>query len=214
MPLHSYRSYRRKLGISVSSSSVLRRTYIRPSNAPKPILDIKHIRQSPGLYAQNCVDRNYTALKESPWKILDLYNRRQLVQKDAIEFRKRNNELRRELAKSASMSGDAEGDIQHEGRAAKKAVLDEARHMKEQLGAIDRQEKELEQEMEGLAWALPNLSSQHTPVGEEPAVIEYINEHPESVPGGAERVWKSHVDIGSELSLLDFTGAATTSGWG
>jgi len=214
MSVHSYRSCRKTFATSSLPQSILRRAYNRPPNAPKPILDIKHIRQNPGLYAQNCVDRNYAALKESPWKILDLHNRRQLVQKDATQFRKRNNALRRQLAKSASMSGDAEGDIQHEGRTAKKAVLEEARHMKEQLGVIDRQEKELEQEMEGLAWALPNLSSQQTPVGEEPAVMGYINEHPESLQGGGERVWKSHVDIGSELSLLDFTGAATTSGWG
>ncbi|KAF2465566.1 class II aaRS and biotin synthetase [Lindgomyces ingoldianus] len=68
--------------------------------------------------------------------------------------------------------------------------------------------------MESLAQDLPNLSSTHTPVGYTPEVVEYINDHPEPEPSKSDRVWRSHVHIGSELGLIDFGGAAQTSGWG
>ncbi|KAK1761492.1 class II aaRS and biotin synthetase [Echria macrotheca] len=68
--------------------------------------------------------------------------------------------------------------------------------------------------MEALALAIPNLTSDETPRGPEPRVLSYINDHPEPEPALSDRVWRSHVHIGAELGLLDFTGAARASGWG
>jgi len=65
-----------------------------------------------------------------------------------------------------------------------------------------------------LAAALPNLTSDETPRGDVPTVVGYINNHPEPRGFSSDRVWRSHVHIGSELNLLDFSSAATTSGWG
>lgn len=69
-------------------------------------------------------------------------------------------------------------------------------------------------EINTLAASIPNLTSDSTPRGSEPKVIGTINEHPEPIPAASDRVWRSHVHIGSELNLLDFSSAATTSGWG
>ena len=68
--------------------------------------------------------------------------------------------------------------------------------------------------IDAMAASIPNLTSDETPQGNEPKVVGYINKHPESDPSSSDRVWRSHVHIGSELNLLDFSGAATTSGWG
>lgn len=68
--------------------------------------------------------------------------------------------------------------------------------------------------MEALALAIPNLTSDETPRGSEPRVLSYINDHPEPEPALSDRVWRSHVHVGSELGILDFAAAGRTSGWG
>lgn len=192
--------------------AALRRNYARPAFAPKPAIDIKHIRQNPGLYSQNCVDRNYAAHKDSPWKIIELHNEWLGLQQSARKLRERNNLLRRQLADAAGRSGDAEGDIAR--TESKEKLLSEAKQIKVELSVIEEQEGKLQEEMERLVQDLPNLSSTNTPVGTEPEVLEYINDHPEEKADTSDRVWRSHVHIGAELGLMDFAGAAQTSGWG
>ena len=75
-------------------------------------------------------------------------------------------------------------------------------------------ESKLTAEIEDLALQIPNLTSEQTPRGDEALVLSYINDHPEPRPAESDRVWRSHVHIGSELGLLDFAGAANASGWG
>jgi seryl-tRNA synthetase len=93
-------------------------------------------------------------------------------------------------------------------------LMKEARELKEKISSIEEKEKVLMGEIDGMAAAIPNLTSEETPRGNEPVVLGYINDHPEPDPSISDRVWRSHVHIGSELGLLDFAGAATTSGWG
>lgn len=193
-------------------TSIYTRNYVRPAFAPKPAIDIKHIRQNPGLYSQNCVDRNYAAHSDSPWKIVELHEQWLSLQQNARSLRERNNQLRKKLANAASRSGDAEGDIRKTED--KEAILSEAKELKSELSKIEEQEAVLKEEIDDLAQDLPNLSSVLTPVGAEPEVVEYINHHPEPEPSHSDRVWKSHVHIGIELGILDFAGAAQTSGWG
>jgi seryl-tRNA synthetase len=96
----------------------------------------------------------------------------------------------------------------------KEQLIGEARALKDKISAIEEKESTLTSEIDSLAAAIPNLTSDETPRGNEPAIVGYINEHPETDPSSSDRVWRSHVHIGSELNLLDFAGAATTSGWG
>lgn len=93
----------------------------------------------------------------------------------------------------------------------KQGIIEEARTLKAELFAVEAKESELQEEIEELAQDLPNLSSVHTPVGENFEVVGYINEHLQSTRA---KTAKSHVDIGQELGILDFTGSAQTSGWG
>ncbi|TDZ28295.1 Serine--tRNA ligase [Colletotrichum trifolii] len=75
-------------------------------------------------------------------------------------------------------------------------------------------EARLAEEMETLALSIPNLTSQETPVGDEPELLSYINEHPLEPVSPSDQVWRSHVHIGSELGILDFAAGGITSGWG
>jgi seryl-tRNA synthetase len=185
-----------------------RRAYTRPAFAPKPAIDIKHIRHNPGLYEQNCIDRNYAAHSKSSWRIIELHEQWLALQQNARHLRERNNQIRGQLAKAKPHSA-SEGDGH-----SRESLIDEAKALKAEIGAIEAKEGVLQEEIDNLAQDLPNLSSTNTPVGTEPQILEYINDHPEPEPSQSDRVWRSHVHIGSELGILDFAASAQTSGWG
>lgn len=196
----------RKQTIAASRFPSRFRAYTRPAFAPKPSIDIKHIRQNPGLYEQNSIDRNYAAHSKAPWKIIELHEEWLALQQNARHLRERNNTLRGKLAKASSKA-----DVDGQDRA---SMIDEAKALKSEIGIIEEKEAQLQAEIDDLAQYQPNLSSTHTPVGTEHQVVEYINQHPEAESSQSDRVWRSHVHIGSELGLLDFAGSAQTSGWG
>jgi seryl-tRNA synthetase len=200
LPLSSCISCRRKIlasfGILPPKPSA--RSYTRPSIAPKPSLDLKHIRRAPGLYAQNCIDRNYPSQSQNSWQIISLHEQRLTSQHKAESLRVRRNEVNKLL----------------KGKENRSSLLAEAKELKTKISAFEEEEKKCDREIQELAEELPNLSSTYTPVGVDPDVVGEINEYPSSHNPKAESPKLSHVEIGTELDLLDFTGAATTSGWG
>ncbi|KAI0397136.1 hypothetical protein F5Y17DRAFT_416379 [Xylariaceae sp. FL0594] len=208
----------------------------RPTTAPKPNVDIKHIRQNPELYERNCLERNYKNQATYPSRINALFEQWQARQKDGRSLRERSNALRRQIANPATIqhedeAPDGEATATRSGDAlsqsslgsgarrdvrsmTKEELLEEARLLKQALSAIEDDEARLTSEMTELALAIPNLTSDETPRGSEPRVLTYINEPHPLKSEASDRVWRSHVHIGSELGILDFAGAATTSGWG
>ncbi|KAI2468433.1 seryl-tRNA synthetase [Annulohypoxylon bovei var. microspora] len=208
----------------------------RPPTAPKPNIDIKHIRQNPALYAQNCRERNYKAQAEYPALISDLFEQWQASQRSARSLRERGNALRRQITNPATIqheddetgskpkststspsspppASDAAADKDIKAMS-KKQLIDEARAVKSRLSGIEEEEARLEARMQDLALAVPNLTSAETPRGTEPRVLAFVNDHPEPEPSSSDRVWRSHVHVGSELGILDFAAAAASSGWG
>ncbi|KAL2018771.1 hypothetical protein VTK56DRAFT_399 [Thermocarpiscus australiensis] len=187
----------------------------RPTTAPKPLLDLKHIRQNPDLYAQNCLDRNYPAAATYPSRVVDLFAQWQAKQREGRGLRERGNLLRKQLADPGTTRDAADEEAAGFRSMTREQLLEEARKVKAELAAIEAAEAALAAEMQRLALALPNLTSPHTPRGAEPRVLSYINAHPEP-PGHprSDRVWRSHAHVGAELGLLDFAAAASSSGWG
>ncbi|KAK0612820.1 hypothetical protein B0T17DRAFT_498669 [Bombardia bombarda] len=197
----------------------------RPTTAPKPTIDIKHIRQNPELYAQNCLDRNYPAAAAYPARINDLFAQWQTQQREGRSLRERGNLLRRQITNpgvrldlngggSLEIPATAEIERDRVSSLTRPQLVEEARAVKVALSSIEEAEARLAGEMEALALAMPNLTSETTPRGHEPRVLSYINDHPEQAPSPSDRVWRSHVHIGTELGVLDFASAATASGWG
>ncbi|POR32927.1 Serine--tRNA ligase, mitochondrial [Tolypocladium paradoxum] len=190
----------------------------RPSSAPKPIIDVKHIRQNPDLYELTCVERNYKRQAANPAKIIELHSRWQELQRQGRSLRERSNLLRKFLANPATSSGD--DDIQDVRQMTREQVQEEARRLKGELSGIEKGEAEAVSGMEALALEMPNLTSPETPPGDEAVLLSYINELPtfdEDAPeygDGNGVAWRSHIHIGTELGILDFAGAATASGWG
>lgn len=184
----------------------------RPPSGPKPIIDIKHIRQNPELYKQTCIERNYNRQSEHPARIVELHERWKELQKQGRALRERSNLLRKQLANPATSSDD--GDVKDLKDLTREQIQEEARKLKGELSGIEAGEVEAVVEMERLALEIPNLTNDETPLGQEPEVMSYINDPPKAGSDSADPIWRSHVHIGTELGILDFTSAATASGWG
>lgn len=212
--LHGTQQPRRPLHTSPRLRSDQSLAAGRPTTAPKPTVDIKHIRQNPALYEQTCLERNYRAQASYPARIAALHDEWQARQRDGRALRERSNLLRRHIANPSSVSPDEGEGAAALAAATRDELLGEARRLKQQLAAIEQDEDRLQAEIQALALALPNLTGGEAPRGDRPAVLSYINDHPEPHPSSSDRVWRSHVHIGSELGILDFAGAATSSGWG
>lgn len=196
------------------SSPCLRAEAPRPSIAPKVSIDIKAIRQNPSLYEQNCLDRNYRSQAKNPARIVSLFEEWQTRQRESRHLRERSNLLRRQLSNPSSLQTDTSSDAASIANLTKEQILAEARALKEQLSMIEKAETTLTTEIDSLAASIPNLTSEVTPRGDEPTLIAYINEHPSKTSYSSDRVWRSHVHVGNELALLDFTSSAVASGWG
>ncbi|KAM9885710.1 seryl-tRNA synthetase [Verticillium dahliae] len=184
----------------------------RPSIAPKPTLDIKHIRENADLHAENCRNRNYGAHSENPARIAAIFKQWQDHQRSSRSLRERSNQVRRCIANPTVR--DAEGTAEDICSLTKDQLLEEARRLKKELSGVEKLEARLVEEMQTLASTVPNLSSHESPVGEEPTLLSQINEQHLKKASSSDRVWRSHVHIGTELGILDFASAGSTSGWG
>ncbi|KAI4188616.1 MAG: hypothetical protein LQ346_005279 [Caloplaca aetnensis] len=206
--------------ISITHGAATRRTLSsavrlcsRPSIAPKPTLNLRHIRENPELYSQTCVDRNYLAQKNSPQEIIQQHEQWKEIQRSSRTLREKNNDIRTRLSHAKTFSGielsDAGKSSRNDGD-----LLQQARDLKVELQKIAAQEDALNERMEYLAMNLPNLTSKETPIGAEPRLLGYIREPPQHPTTTHDLTWRNHVHIGTEFDLLDFTSAGMTSGWG
>lgn len=175
----------------------------RPPTAPKQFPDIKSIRAQPELYEQNVIQRNYVAHSPVPKRIKFLSEQARHLESCLREPRSRIKPLEKNLAALNAAKADD---------SAKQAVLDEISKSKSHTDELEKQKAACDQEAHELALTLPNLTSSPTPLDGEPKVLSYINydvEQELSFDSGAD-----HSEVGRKLSLLDFTSAASTSGWG
>lgn len=193
-----------------NSADVLRD---RPSIAPKPSFNIKHIRENPDLYSQTCIDRNYHRQKHYPLEIIQKFDQLKELQRSTRTLRQKNNDTRTKLSHAKTFSGI---DASHAGKQSQNdgELLQEARNLKTKIEKIETQEDTLNENLEYLASNLPNLTSKETPIGAEPRLLGYINEPPNHPTSTHDHIWRNHVHVGTDFDLLDFTSAGTTSGWG
>lgn len=180
------------------------------------MLNLKHIRQNPELYERTCIERNYGPLSGHAYRIVELHSKWLQLQQQARSLRQRSHRLQERIAEEACRNRDS--DTQPDKRLTKISqaqLLDEAKQIKASLSSIEKAETEAVASMEALALELPNLTSDETPRGTEARVLSYINESPAAPTATQGRTHgRSHRQIGAELGILDFDGAATASGWG
>ena len=186
----------------------------RPSTAPKPIVDIRHIRSNPELYEKTCLQRNYRRQATHPARIVELHAKWQSLTRASRATRERSNLLRRQLANPVSTANE-DFDMEDVRQMSREQIQEEARKLKAQLNGMIDEEAAVITEMEELAIELPNLTSDQTPLGNEPKLLTYINEPvPTQDPLPELKDRPSHVQIGTDLGILDFASAANAAGWG
>ncbi|KAK6512677.1 Serine--tRNA ligase, mitochondrial [Arthrobotrys conoides] len=204
------------------------RTFSSPSNptppsfAPKPIIATKPIRENPDLYSQNCLDRKLPLEATYPSRIKKLSDNLFELRSSLNLTRGKQNALGAEIKVAASRRNEKPEEWEY--------LQVQAKVLKREISAQEAVEQQLEDEMNILAAQLPNLTHPDTPINSEPSVVEYINRGmlpvlgPQTSLGHTEeQVTKllyrgspgtSHVDIGTELGILDFSSSSKTSGWG
>ena len=181
-----------------------------PSIAPKPNIDTKHIRENPELHAKNAALRRYNSAEENPLKIVRLFDKWKALQAQARSLRERNNAIRTDLSHARNFSGREDDGEANEPKK-RESLLHEARCLSQHLDTIKTEEASLTKQIQSLAFDLPNLTSPETPVSGEPQIAGFINE---SAPRSMSSYERNHVHLGTTYDLIDFTSAATTTGWG
>ncbi|KAJ5493204.1 hypothetical protein N7539_001950 [Penicillium diatomitis] len=196
---------------------------LRPATAPKATPDVKHIRQHAEIYAQNCIDRNYAAHAEYPSRIQKLADEARTLDHDLKSPRSQIKQLEKTIAKlsiAARQAQSGSSDANSSTGAELERLKAEAQRLKDESQAMTVRKADCMEELNRLALALPNLSSSQTPIGDDPRLVHYLNFDPKGNPpawtqqSSTEIQTRSHVTIGTELGLLDFTSSATTTGWG
>lgn len=181
------------------------------ANSPKAFIDVKSIRENAAHHKKNCLERNYITHATYPERISDLTEKWRLCQTSSRMMRERSNWLTRQLASTKISLKEGAIEIENTSR---DMMLSEARSLKEQLSNVNMEQSTINEEINYLAMAMPNLSSDETPRDGLPREVGYINEHLARDYSSSGRCWRSHIDIGLELNLIDLASAAITSGWG
>jgi seryl-tRNA synthetase len=207
-PLNQYQALiRRKFS---STCRQCRSDLARPPTAPKPVPDVKLIRELADVFARNCVNRNYAAYEEYPHRIKELYAETKRLEQLLLDPRRKIKELEKAIGRVAS------GLKSEENKQKLAALREEAQTLKRNSEETLLKKESLDHEIQHLALSLPNLTSPDSPVGDEPRLLGYINFDPEQHPQWLKdrRPFRSHVEIGTKLDMLDFTSSATSTGWG
>ncbi|RDA90544.1 hypothetical protein CP533_5669 [Ophiocordyceps camponoti-saundersi (nom. inval.)] len=216
------------LKLQVATKPRTGRSISRPSSAPKPILDMMHIRKNPKLYEDTCRERRYDSLANNANRIVELYQQLAKLRREGHSLRGRSKVLGRILAEPSAtgfydvnkmmkmMKKKRERDDDEceekeeveEEILTREQILSECRDIKTSLVTIEQGEATIESEIEHLALQIPNLHDEATPLNRKR--IKQINYVLRPDPTKS----LSHLEIGSRLGIIDFASAASASGWG
>ncbi|ETI25558.1 serine-tRNA ligase [Cladophialophora carrionii CBS 160.54] len=169
----------------------------RPATAPRQYPPITQIRENVELYEKNTLVRNYRNHTDIPRRVAE----------NALKIR--------ELDQRMGGSRHTLKELQKQLNASKGDKSETVAQMKELRPEVDKLQAEkdvLEIDTQTMALSLPNLTSSETPTDGEPKLRSYINYDPQNPPQYGRSA--DHSVIGEKLGLLDFSSAATTSGWG
>ena len=158
------------------------------------MLDAQFIRDNLELVKTNCRNRAVTADVDRVVVLDD--QRRELLQKTQV-LQHRQNEISKLIP--------AEKD-----KAAKQTLIQEGRNLRDQVGALETQVKQVEEDLRLVLVTIPNMTHPDAPVGGTPADNKVI------------RVWgerrnfdfpvKDHVALAESLNLADFEAGASVAG--
>jgi seryl-tRNA synthetase len=158
------------------------------------MLDAAYIRANLEAVKANCRNRN---VKADPEKVVQLDDERKRIVHESQLVQQRANELSKQIPK--------------EKEAAKKQeLIAEGKRLREQVGALDKQVKQAETDLNAVLMTIPNMSHPDAPVGTTPAdnkVLRRVGEIPKF-----DFKPKDHIALVESLDLADFDAGASVAG--
>jgi seryl-tRNA synthetase len=160
------------------------------------LLDLKFVRNNPELVKEGLLKRNNSTELIDKFIAIDEVRRQKIV---TVEQQKnRRNTVSEEI-----------GRLKKAGQNAEELVL-EMRETSQQIKALDEEIRGIEQELNDIIMAIPNLPHESLPVGPDDSANR------EKRRWGTTRQFsfrpKPHWDLGEQLNILDFERAAKVTG--
>jgi seryl-tRNA synthetase len=158
------------------------------------MLDIAFIRDNLDAVKTNCRNRKATVDVDRLVQLDD--SRRQLIQQTQ-ELQHRQNEVSKLIPRE-------------KGLTEKQALVQEGRSLREQVGALEGQLKQVEYELRGVLMTVPNMTHPEAPVGqseEDNRVIRHWGK-----PTRFPFITKDHISLAESLQLVDFEAGASVAG--
>jgi seryl-tRNA synthetase len=158
------------------------------------VLDIKQIRDNLSLIEEKLNNRNSTAeYGETLQIILKLDQQQRELEVTRTQLNARSNEIGKLVGQKSRQEGSSEEVA---------ALKIEGQEIKNQVGGLDPQEKEIKTQLRNLLLQLPNLPSDSTPIGkDERENVEIRRWGDEYLPTDVDIL--PHWEIGEKLGILD-----------
>lgn len=158
------------------------------------MLDIKQIRDNLSLIEEKLNNRNSTAeYGETLQIILKLDQQQRELEVTRTQLNARSNEIGKLVGQKSRQEGSSEEVA---------ALKIEGQEIKNQVGGLDPQEKEIKTQLRNLLLQLPNLPSDSTPIGkDERENVEIRRWGDEYLPTDVDIL--PHWEIGEKLGILD-----------
>ncbi|WP_027093457.1 serine--tRNA ligase [Cohnella thermotolerans] len=160
------------------------------------MLDVRLLRNDYDKVAQALRNRNASLDLIAGFPELDNARRERLTESDALKNRR--NVVSQEVAKLKKSGGNAD------------ELIAEMRSVNDRIKQLDEEVRELEEKIDAMMLAIPNVPHESVPVGaseEDNVEVRRVGEPPKF---GFEP--KAHYDIADGLGILDFEAAAKVTG--
>ncbi|MGE5477914.1 MAG: serine--tRNA ligase [Bacteroidales bacterium] len=157
--------------------------------------DLKWIRENPAAFDAGLARKG---LESRSAEILALDTERRAVQTRAQELQARRNEASKQI-----------GILKKQGQDAS-AVMEEVAKLKEEVPALEAQDRDLGERLDAILAALPNIPAADVPDG--PDEDHNVELRKWGTPRAFDFEPKEHDALGEALGLMDFDGAAKLSG--
>src|SRR5436190_7030862 len=158
------------------------------------MLDVHFIRENVDRVKANCKNRNVSADVDA---VLAIDDRRKQFASRRQTIQQRQNELSKLIP--------AEKDKEK-----KQVLVAEAKQLREQVGELEKQEKQVEEELRKALLVIPNMTHPAAPVGQTADDNQEVGKWGE--PRQFDFKVKDHVALAEALDLVDFEAGAAVAG--
>jgi seryl-tRNA synthetase len=158
------------------------------------MLDAAFIREHLAAVKENCANRNVKADVDAVVRLDD--ERKRLVQQTQI-IQQRQNEVSKLIPKEKDP-------------AKKQELIAEGKRLREQVGGMEKQVKQVEDDLHAVLLTIPNMTHPEAPVGKEAKDNKVLRTWGE--PRKFDFSPKDHVALMEALDLVDFEAGASVAG--